>query len=350
MAGEECAMDDLVYGERDKRGDWKPNKLIEYPPVFVWPPQPVRFLKWFVGNPGFGLPWNLTFLAVSVLVWLYLTPPMQTMKTLALGWVAFLLFRNAAIATLFYGAFHLRLYTLRRQGTSFKFNAKWPSKNKAFLFGDQTAENIVYTLASAVPIWTAYEVLTLWAFANNYIPFIQFNEHPVYFVVLLLLVPLFRDLHFYAVHRMLHWPFFYRAAHKLHHKYINPGPWSGLAMHPVEHVMYFSCVLVHWIVPSHPVHALFNLAHAALSPAPGHTGFDKVLLGEEAVDTESYAHYLHHKYFECNYADGVVPLDKWFGTFHDGSAEAHERMSKRLKARAEKRAAQAAGSAKYNSD
>ncbi len=44
--------------------------------------------------------------------------------------------------------------------------------------------------------------------------------------------------------------------------------------------------------------------HAALSPAPAHTGFDKIVVGKEAlIDTESYAHYLHHKYFECNYAD-----------------------------------------------
>ncbi|MDE0782115.1 MAG: sterol desaturase family protein, partial [Planktomarina sp.] len=46
---------------------------------------------------------------------------------------------------------------------------------------------------------------------------------------------------------------------------------------------------------------------------------------------DSYAHYLHHKYFECNYADGILPLDKWFGTFHDGSEEAQERLRHRLK-------------------
>jgi hypothetical protein len=38
----------------------------------------------------------------------------------------------------------------------------------------------------------------------------------------------------------------------------NPGPWSGLAMHPIEHVIYFSVVLIHFIVPSHPLHFFFN--------------------------------------------------------------------------------------------
>ena len=47
-------------------------------------------------------------------------------------------------------------------------------------------------------------------------------------------------------------------------------------------------------------------------------------------------HYLHHKFFECNYADGGIPLDKYFGTFHDGSEEAQERMMQRYKERMKK--------------
>src|SRR4029079_19427217 len=49
----------------------------------------------------------------------------------------------------------------------------------------------------------------------------------------------------------------------------------------------------------------FNLVHLGLAPAPGHAGFDKVVVGEgRAVDTHCYAHYLHHKYFECNTISG----------------------------------------------
>ena len=46
-------------------------------------------------------------------------------------------------------------------------------------------------------------------------------------------------------------------------------------------------------------------------------------------------HYLHHRYFECNYGAGldgaILPLDKWLGTFHDGSDEAQERMISKLR-------------------
>jgi sterol desaturase/sphingolipid hydroxylase (fatty acid hydroxylase superfamily) len=34
-----------------------------------------------------------------------------------------------------------------------------------------------------------------------------------------------------------------------------------------------------------------------------------------------------------NYADGMVPLDKWFGSFHDGTPEAHEKMKERRRRR-----------------
>jgi sterol desaturase/sphingolipid hydroxylase (fatty acid hydroxylase superfamily) len=325
-------MNDEQFGHRDKRGYWKPDGRIEYPPAFVWPAQPVRFFKWMFGIPGYILPWNAFYLGVTLAVWFFLTPAIETLQNISAGWIAYLLFRNALLVLLFVGAWHLRLYIQQSQGTRFKFNENWPPrKNPAFLFKSQTADNMVWTFASAVPIWTAYEVLTLWAFANGYIPWLQWSDSPVYFVVLLLLVPLIRDIHFYAIHRLIHWPPLYRLAHSLHHKNINPGPWSGLAMHPIEHLFYFSGVLVHFVIASHPVHALFHLVHAGLSPAQGHVGFDRVVLGNEAaMNTHSYAHYLHHRYFNCNYADGTVPLDKWLGTFHDGSEESHRKMLERL--------------------
>ena len=80
--------------------------------------------------------------------------------------------------------------------------------------------------------------------------------------------------------------------------------------------------------PFHPAFAVVTLVHAGLSPAPGHAGFERMILKNANFDIDAYAHYLHHKHFECNYADGILPLDRWFGTFHDGSLEAQEKMKK----------------------
>ena len=44
-------------------------------------------------------------------------------------------------------------------------------------------------------------------------------------------------------------------------------------------------------------------------------------------------HYLHHKYFEVNYGDALIPLDHWFGTWHDGSPEGEAAMRERQRRR-----------------
>ena len=90
-------MDDAAYGARDRRGDWKPFRHVEYPAVFVWPAQPLAVLRWLFGYPGYILPWNLLYAAIAVAVWLYLTPPVQAMQTFAPGWIALVLARNLAM-------------------------------------------------------------------------------------------------------------------------------------------------------------------------------------------------------------------------------------------------------------
>ncbi|SDB45140.1 sterol desaturase family protein [Bauldia litoralis] len=329
-------MDEAKYGTRDRRGHWTPFDRLDYGPLFSWPTKPLAILKWMFGYPGYILPWNLLIALIAIAVWFLATPSLETMKTFEVGWVAFILARNLAMTFVFYGSIHFLLYIRRSQGTTFKYNPKWlDNDNPTFLFKSQTLDNMFWTLASGVPIWTAYEVLTMWVFANGYIPFLTFAANPVWFVVLMLIIPLFREFHFYLVHRLIHWPPLYRTVHHLHHRNVNAGPWSSISMHPVEHLLYFSGVLIHWIVLSHPIHAMFHLFHAGLAAVIGHFGFEKIVVGEDdAVDTHAFAHYLHHKYFEVNYADGSIPLDRWFGTFHDGSKEAEDAMNKRFMERA----------------
>ena len=46
---------------------------------------------------------------------------------------------------------------------------------------------------------------------------------------------------------------------------------------------------------------------------------------------------LHLKHFEVNYGgDGLIPLDQWFGTWHDGSKEAEARMDARFQKKIER--------------
>ena len=277
----------------------------------------------------------MAYAIVAIGIWFFLTPSLDNFQTLSVFWFGVLLVRNLVLALIVYGAWHLWLYVFRKQGTDFKYNRKWPDGNsKRFTFNNQTYDNMFWSLASGVPIWTCYEVLLLWAYSNGYATIINPVENPVAFILIFLLVPFVHEVGFYFAHRFLHWPPLYRIAHKVHHRNTNPGPWSGLSMHPIEHVIYFSSVLIFFVIPAHPVHMINLLSRLGVAPAEGHTGFDRIVTGEEtSVDRSYYAHYLHHKYFEVNYADGMVPLDKWFGSFHDGTPEAHEKMKERRRRR-----------------
>jgi hypothetical protein len=60
-----------------------------------------------------------------------------------------------------------------------------------------------------------------------------------------------------------------------------------------------------------PLSLLFNAVHMLLSPAAGHSGF------EDHWQADTF-HYLHHRYFNVNFAGGnAVWLDSFFGTFMD---------------------------------
>ena len=329
-------MDDKDFGTEDARGYWTPFKRISYGPAFAWPPQPRAFVTWLFSFPGYFLPWNVLYAVAAVGIWAYLTPPLETFQTLSAKWIALIALRNFVLAVLVYGAWHLWLYIWRKQNTAFKYNRNWPAaRSSVFLFNNQTFDNMFWTLASGVPIWTAYELLLLWAYANGHAPMINPSENPVGFAALFFLVPFIHEVGFYFAHRLLHWPPLYRVAHRLHHRNVNPIPWSGLSMHPIEHLIYFSTILLFFIIPAHPIHMINLASRLGLAPAQGHTGFDRVVVSDKSTwDTSYYAHYLHHRYHEVNYADGMVPLDKWFGSFHDGSPEADAAMKARRKRRA----------------
>ena len=104
---------------------------------------------------------------------------------------------------------------------------------------------------------------------------------------------------FLCRHRLIHWPPLYHAVHKLHHHNVNPGPWSGLAMHPVEHLLYFSGIIIHWIVPSNPLLAIYHILprrvvarRQAIS-----VSIRSSSARTPASTPHAYAHYLHHKLF-----------------------------------------------------
>ncbi|MXW62013.1 MAG: sterol desaturase family protein [Acidimicrobiaceae bacterium] len=313
----------------------EPTVPITVSPILDWPPRPVATLRYLL-TPVM-LPYGIFWVALAALTWNWLTPSMDRMATLDPGWMLEIYLRNVVLLSLVAGSLHLFLYTRQAQQQRYKYNQRWlSSTNKSFLWTNQTWDNIFWSLVSGCGIWTVYESLTLWAYANDWVASVQWGSAWPYLGALTVGIFLWSVIHFYLNHRLLHVRWFYDHAHYLHHRNVNTGPWSGISMHPLEHVIYFSVFLLWWVVPAHPFIVILSGLFNGLSPAVSHSGFERFEVGRRQSRTApgaDYYHHLHHRYFECNYGNRPVPIDKLFGTFHDGTPEAHARMKERMRAR-----------------
>lgn len=291
-------------------------------PAVVW--------RW-VRYSWFSVTTRFLWIVFAVVAWGYLAPSLDRMVAFQVDWIAQIYAKNFLTMCLIAGGLQLFLHTGRKQGKQRKFDHKELARsNRVFLFNDQVMDNMFWSLVSGVSMWTAYEALWFWAYANGYVPGLTFEENPVWFIALFPLLPLWASLHFYCIHRLLHWPPLYHAAHALHHRNINVGPWSGISMHPFEHLLYFSNIAIHFVIASHPVHMLFHMFAQGLSPAVSHCGFASLVIrGKVVLPMGDFFHQLHHRYFECNYGTYELPVDAWAGNYSDGTRESVEQVRAR---------------------
>ena len=301
---------------------YHPELPLEDRSVFRWPPRPGFLARWFAGN-WLTLSERVMMVVLAIALWWLAYPSLEAAETFAFGWVAQVWLINLVTMFAVAGGLHWWFYIRRGQGKQLKFDHREQARgNKLWSFSNQVHDNMFWSLTSGVGQMTGYQVLVLWAMANGYAPTITFAENPVWFVAALVLLPIWSAFHFYWVHRLLHVPFMYRHFHSLHHRNVNVGPWSGMSMHPVEHLLYHSTLLIHFLVPLHPIHLVFGVVYNGPGAAMTHTGYEDLLVKDKRrLALGTFYHQLHHRYYECNYGNQEMPWDRWFGTFHDGSTE-----------------------------
>lgn len=282
--------------------------------LWVWSPLSLRFY----------------ILLAAFAIWTWFTPSLDRAVTFSPDWMGEILLRNYVLVVTLAGGLHLWLFTFRKQKDELRFDDRGPGNQSKFHFGSQVKDNMFWTLASAVPVGTAFECLILWAYANGYATLITFDAHPVWFIALFVLIPLWTGFYFYWQHRLLHVEPLYRWVHSWHHKNVNTGPWSGHSMHPVEHIVLYADTLPYLILPSHPVHLIFNLMMHTIDGPVSHCGYEKLKVGGNvAVQVGDFMHQLHHRFYDCNYGTYETPWDKIFGSFHDGTAEGDRMIAER---------------------
>lgn len=248
-----------------------------------------------------------------------------------LGWMAKVVAYNLCVEFLLYGFWHHMMYagqhTQHMKHLKFNTTNQYEPSKKVGYFSSSSGHlqrEVMFTTVGFL-VSSCYQIVMTYLWAQGYVPvYLRFWDYPAWSIFWLAFVTYFREFHFYWVHRAMHpwWSskgglangdigaFLYRHCHSLHHKSYNPGPWSGLSMHPVEHLLYYTCTLTSLFVMSHPLHFLYAKFHADIAPIGGHDGF-----GDPGGNSDY--HYLHHAKFEVNYGVPLINFDHMFGTFMD---------------------------------
>jgi len=283
--------------------------------IEVWRPLNFRFL----------------LLMLAIALWTWFTPALDRTTTFQLDWMLEIFLRNFFLVLIVAGGLHLYLFTFSKQGNETRYDSRPLAKNSnIFYFKNQVWDNMFWTLGSSVPVGTLWECVLLWAFSNGHATLITFETNPIWFIGLMLIIPVWSGFHFYGYHRLFHVGPLYKYIHSWHHKNVNTGPWSGHAMHPVEHLLLYSDLIIYFFIASHPVHIIFNaMLHTVAGPT-SHCGYDKVIFfGRYKLQLGDFMHQLHHRFIDCNYGSYETPWDKIFGSFHDGTPEGNQYINER---------------------
>lgn len=293
---------------------------------------PRLILKWFIRN-WLTLSEFVLLAILSIALWLFAYPSVDRAIDFKPSWVLQIFATNLFLVAAIAGSLHWYFYMCQGQQQKLKFDHRQQTRNnRNFLFSDQVKDNMFWSLTSGVAHLTLFQSITWWLMANSYIPQLDIKNHFFWFALGFVLLPIWSAFHFYWVHRLLHVPFIYKHVHSLHHKNINIGPWSGIAMHPIEHTLYISSMCIHWLIASHPLHVIFHVVWLGPGAAMSHTGYENLLIKDkQRLALGTFYHQLHHRYFECNYGNQELPWDRWFGTFHDGSDECTKQTRARRK-------------------
>lgn len=308
---------------QSREWNYHPDLPLQDPSPFSHLKEPRFLINWLRHN-WLSLSERVLMAILATALWVLAYPSLETARSFAFGWIFQTWAINMGLILVIAGGLHWYFFMHKSQGKTLKFDRRDLTRNnRNFLFSDQVKDNMFWSLTSGVAQLTAFQVIAMWLMANGYAPTITFTASPVWFIVWLMLLPVWSAFHFYWVHRLLHIPFLYTRYHSLHHRNINIGPWSGFAMHPVEHFIYLTSLCIHWVVASHPIHLIFHVIYQGPGAAMTHCGYEDLLIKDKRqLALGTFYHQLHHRYFECNYGNQEMPWDRWFGTFHDGSQDA----------------------------
>ena len=145
------------FGVRDEKGHWRPPYPCRYAPLFAWPPQPLKLLRWLFGYPGYLWPINTFFIGLGLLT-LGVPPNSEEVLRsagflvvasayggvwLAVAMLCSVLFRSAATSALSALGVWLLVSVLWPQVVQFVSTEIYPPTIMQVLFGQPNPDQIM---------------------------------------------------------------------------------------------------------------------------------------------------------------------------------------------------------------
>jgi Delta7-sterol 5-desaturase len=176
----------------------------------------------------------------------------------------------------------------------------------------QLQEEIFFSTLSIL-VFAAQATALVWMLRAGWLE-IDWARSPWHLAWELPVLYLWNEIHFFAVHRLLHWQPLYRRVHIWHHRSVVTTPFSAYCFHPVESFLLGAVMPLALVFHAFSPWALLGLTiMSLLLNVIGHLPHEQVRRAFAFVVPQSRYHNRHHREFHRHYGFSLPLLDRWFG-------------------------------------
>ncbi|KAK3699604.1 hypothetical protein QZH41_014306 [Actinostola sp. cb2023] len=192
---------------------------------------------------------------------------------------------------------------------------KWKCQPKRFLSREDEIHEVTLGAINMILGAAAFGVISCYIANGGYttVYYEPSEKGWIYLILSAIFLFLLEDAGAYYYHRMLHWPFFYKRFHKMHHRYKAPTCFSATAMHPVEFFVFQLIIIMPvFVIPINAGVYVGVLLYLYYFGMIDHSGIN--LYSIVPWQPPVVFHDDHHKYFHCNFGFNSLIFDKLHGT------------------------------------